>query len=271
MRPAIAILVLLPLRVVAWLAAHVQRRWLSQEKRVRETLAALGLGPLIAGREIAVRRIGKGHMNAVLAVSFDDRALVLKHMLGMGTLSRTVREVLALRFLRRHRVPAPKVLGYDVRRRVIALSWIDGVDLSTRLDDRAADLGRLLARMHALGLAMGDVKPIHFVLDRDERIVPVDLGEAHLRATPAQCAFDLACACAFLHDGLSRARLLEAYDSARAHRNQKARTGDLVDADVDVDIVGLAHQTIREHILDRTLGDGAAIAQQQQTVAIRRR
>jgi hypothetical protein len=231
---AIAFVVLLPVGGVAWLVAEIHKRRLARPARVRRTLATLGLTTLGLGHlhAIAVRRVGKGNMNAVLEVTTANGKLVLKHMLRFGTLlafcarelgamreyprrlgtfARTVREVRASRRLRRNGLRAPRVLAFDLRSRALALEWIDGVDLATRLDAHALRLGRLLARMHALDYSMGDANPRNLLVDGSGQLVAVDLEVSHLRTTAAQRGFDLAWVCAFLRDDVIRARLLDAY------------------------------------------------------------
>ena len=229
-----AALALWPIALAGWLGAGWSRRRLAQPDRVRRALAACGIAT--AGRRIACRPLGHGEMNAVLLVTLDGgERVVLKHALRFGTFlgwaarefgamcqypralgrqSRHRREVHALAALRGAGVAVPRCLGASDRDRVIALEWVDGPDLAGELARRptlAGELGRLLARIHAAGLALGDANPRNFAVTAGDRIVPFDLEVSHDGATDAQQGFDLAWAAAFLPDAATREAFFAAY------------------------------------------------------------
>ena len=233
-RLAAATLALWPVALAGWLGAEVARRRLARPDRVRATLATVGID--VRGRRVACRPLGHGNANAVVAVTLDDDTrLVLKHSLAFGTflgwasrgfgvmclypraMGRTARyrrEVRALAELRSAGIPTPRCLGANARARVLALEWIEGRDLAVEVARRpalAGELGRLLARIHALGFALGDANPRNFAVTAGDRIVPFDLETALPNATSAQQGFDLAWAAAFLPDELARARMFAAY------------------------------------------------------------
>ncbi len=228
-RLAAAAAVLWPVALAGWAGAQWSRRRLVKLERVQATLDALG----IRGRAVACRRLGHGEMNAVLLVTLESgERLVLKHALRFGTFlgwaarefgamreypralgrtARHAREAAALDQLARAGLPAPHCLGRDDL--VLALEWIDGTDLARELARRpelAGELGRLLARMHAHGLAMGDANPRNFAVTA-AGIVPFDLEVSHAAASSAQKGFDLAWAAAFLPDEHARMRFFAAY------------------------------------------------------------
>jgi hypothetical protein len=258
----LGIAALSPLALAGWLGAEWTRGRLARPARVRRTLAALGIAT--AGKRVECRRLGQGEMNAVFLVEIhgdgEVQRVVLKHTLRFGTLLawvarelgamheyprmlgrdvRFAREVHALRELERAGVVAPRCLGASADGRVMALEWIEGPALAYELGRRpelAGALGRLLARMHGQGLAMGDANPRNIAV-RDGELVPFDLEVSHPRATEAQKGFDLAWASAFLPDAAARAALFAAYgprapaldDAIAATRAHLARFWPLVD------------------------------------------
>jgi MoaA/NifB/PqqE/SkfB family radical SAM enzyme len=239
---AIAGAVLSPLAAVLWLAAAWSRRRLARPARVRRSLAAAGCADLAAGRTIEAQRINKGRMNAVLLVTLTrdgepPRRIVLKHLLRFGTLlgwaarwfgatreypphpgavARCTREVRALLRLHRQGLPVPRCLGHDLRGRLLVMEYVEGTPLAPALGRDPAlidQLGRLLARLHAAGCAMGDANPENMALDGAGRIVPFDLECVLFGAqvTAKKIGFDLAWAGAFLASDGERDRLCAAY------------------------------------------------------------
>jgi hypothetical protein len=230
LRLALAVLALSPLALVGWLSAEWSRWWLCRPRRLRRSLAAVGIalpGPLSA------TRIDKGRMNAVLVVyAGGEPRLVLKHMLRFGTLlgwaarsfgatreyppragrtARTVRETRALLRLHRWGFATPRCLGFSVREHVIAMEHIAGRPLGPQLSARAEDLGAMLAAMHARRYSMGDANPENMIVDGAGRIVPFDFEQSHFAANDTQMGFDLAWAAAFLGSDGDRARFFAAY------------------------------------------------------------
>jgi len=239
---AAAILVLSPVAIVEWLGAVFARRRLVQPARVRRALEAVGLGGLAEGCTVSARRIAKGRMNAVLLVTLArpdgaGRTLVLKHLLRFGTLlgwaartfgatreyqtaqgatARAIREVRALRRLRRWGFPTPRCLGFSLRARIIAMEYVDGLPLAEQMARQPAlipQLGALLARMHAHGFSTGDANPENMLVDAGGRIVPLDFEQSHFhgQTTWTRKGFDVAWASAFLATDEERARLHAAY------------------------------------------------------------
>jgi hypothetical protein len=209
---------------------------------VRRSLDAVGLGRLADGCSVSARRIAKGRMNAVLLVTLvrgdgEARTLVLKHLLRFGALlgwaarrfgatreyptaqdatSRAVREVRALLRLHRWGFPTPRCLGFSLRERIVAMDHVEGLPLAEQMMRQpalVAQLGALLARMHAHDVSTGDANPENMLVDASGRIVPLDFEQAHFGAqtTWARKGFDLAWAGAFLASDGERARFLAAY------------------------------------------------------------
>jgi tRNA A-37 threonylcarbamoyl transferase component Bud32 len=256
---AAAVVALAPLAIVEWLGAAWARRRLTSPARVRRSLEAAGLGDLIEGCAVSAQRIAKGRMNAVLIVTLtpeagEPRTLVLKHLLRFGTLlgwaartfgatreypdrqdatARTVREVRALLRLARWGFPTPRCLGFSLREQIIAMEYVEGLPLAEQMAREpalVAQLGALLARMHAHDYSTGDANPENMLVDANGRIIPLDFEQSLFgaEATCARKGFDLAWAGAFLATDEDRARLAAAYGgypaplaaavrSARAH------------------------------------------------------
>jgi hypothetical protein len=238
---ALAIVLIAPYGLPALAIAEILRRHLARPDRVRRSLALVGLGPLCEGHALTVERLTKGNMNSVVRVTLERPGtppirLALKHMLHYGTLlawgakrfstqrdyprglsatRRVIREVRALLRLEREGLPAPRLLGFSIRHRLIATEWVDGADLAVELSQptHAAELGRLLARMHAVGFSMGDANPRNMVVDGSGRIVPFDLEVAHMggELTVRRQGFDLAWAEAFIAEAAGRDAFFHSY------------------------------------------------------------
>ena len=80
---------------------------------------------------------------------------------------------------------------FDAGRHVLVLDWVDGVDLAQVLAARgrpglpvssvlrwAAQAAEALSLLHRHGVVHGDVKPANLILDREGRVVLVDLGSS---------------------------------------------------------------------------------------------
>ena len=78
---------------------------------------------------------------------------------------------------------------FDGDRHVLVLDWVDGVNLARLLADEGrpglpvssvlrwvAQAAEALTVLHQHGVVHGDVKPANLILDRNGRIVLVDLG-----------------------------------------------------------------------------------------------
>jgi hypothetical protein len=238
---ALAMLAVSPLALVAWVAAEVARHRLPQPGQVRRALRILGLAHLAQGCAIAVRRINRGRSNAVVLVTLTapgrrPRHLVIKRLLWFGTIlgwvgrrfgatracpaatgtrARTTREVRALLRLHRRGFPVPACLGFSVRDRLLAMEYVPGAPLAPALVRRpglVGELGRLLARMHATGFALGDANPENMAVDAHGRIVLYDFEHAEGGDHRwYRKGFDLAWVGAFLATDDDRRRLLGAY------------------------------------------------------------
>ena len=261
-RLGLAVAALSPLAAARWVGAEWTRKRLARPERVRATLEELGIST--AGKRVECRRLGQGEMNAVFLVELhgdgEPEKIVLKHTLRFGTLlawaarefgamreypralgrrARFAREVRALRELHAAGVAVPRCLGASERSLAMALEWIDGPSLAYEFargdaSALAGELGTLLARVHARGLAMGDANPRNVAVGA-RGLVPFDL-EVSGDGERAR-GFDLAWASAFLPSDAARAAMFAAYgertpaldDAIAAARAHLARFWPLVD------------------------------------------
>ena len=87
---------------------------------------------------------------------------------------------------------------FDDGRHVLVLDWVEGVNLARLLADEGrpglpvssvlrwiAQAAEALTVLHQHGVVHGDVKPANLILDRDGRIVLVDLGSSSVPSTSA--------------------------------------------------------------------------------------
>ncbi len=85
---------------------------------------------------------------------------------------------------------------FDGGRHVLVLDWVDGVNLARLLADEGrpglpvssvlrwvAQAAEALTALHQHGVVHGDVKPANLILDRDGRVVLVDLGSSSVPTT----------------------------------------------------------------------------------------
>ena len=235
-RLGVAVAALSPLAALGWVEAEWTRKRLARPERVRATLEELGIAT--AGKRVECRRLGQGEMNAVFLVELygdgEPEKIVLKHTLRFGTLlgwaarefgamreyprtlgrrARFAREVRALRDLHEAGIAVPRCLAASERSLAMALEWIDGPSLAyefARGDSSAlaGELGALLARMHARGLAMGDANPRNVAVGA-HGLVPFDLEVSD--ETERARGFDLAWASAFLPSDAARDAFFAAY------------------------------------------------------------
>ena len=87
---------------------------------------------------------------------------------------------------------------FDDGRHVLVLDWVEGVNLARLLADEGrpglpvssvlrwvAQAAEALTVLHQHGVVHGDVKPANLILDRDGRVVLVDLGSSSVPMTEA--------------------------------------------------------------------------------------
>ncbi|MEZ4403147.1 MAG: phosphotransferase [Kofleriaceae bacterium] len=219
-RLALGVAVTWPALAATYAQATVARRRFATVPAVRRALAELGLGAL-AARPLAVRALGTGKSNAVVAVDVDGGPrLVVKRALPFGSLlawgarrfganftyaadtrgpARIAREHAALVRLAAAGVAVPAFLAAAPARELLALAWVDGAPTATALHGAggvalAGDVGALLRRVHDLGVTLGDGHPGNMLCERGTgRLVLFDLEFAECAgATPARRGFDLA-------------------------------------------------------------------------------
>ncbi len=87
---------------------------------------------------------------------------------------------------------------FDGGRHVLVLDWVEGVNLARVLVDEGrpglpvssvlrwvAQAAEALTALHQHGVVHGDVKPANLILDRNGRVVLVDLGSSSVPTTEA--------------------------------------------------------------------------------------
>jgi serine/threonine protein kinase len=171
-------------------------------------MPGLGLGVLVTDTRVADRYeplevIGRGGEATVLK-AIDTRherlvALKVRVVPNGGSADDLLIEARALLTLPPHPglVHARDDL-FDEGRHVLVLDWVEGVNLARLLADEGrpglpvssvlrwiAQAAEALTVLHQHGVVHGDVKPANLILDRDGRIVLVDLGSSSVPATEA--------------------------------------------------------------------------------------
>lgn len=180
------------------------------------------------------RTIDRGPSRAVLVE--DGRAIkVWRHAsrwqrLRDGTRARRERDVLAALAARGVRVPRPLELRQGPRGHELAMELVPGaVNVQHALEGGAdwphgrarafAELGRLLAALHAAGLEQSDLHPGNALLDAAGRAWAIDFDKARLARVPRPARFerDLVELCAYARERTSareRARFALAWHAA---------------------------------------------------------
>jgi len=147
------------------------------------------VGDVVAGRFRIERRASSGAMGTVYRamdeVARVPVALKVLHQSLPDGVERFTREVSALA-----KMSHPQIVGYVAHGpRFVAMEWIDGVDLATRLRegplgvrealDVALDLCEALEHAHALGIVHRDLKPSNLIFEQgSSRVRVVDFGLA---------------------------------------------------------------------------------------------
>ncbi len=98
--------------------------------------------------------------------------------------SRMIHEVRVILNLKRAGIPCPAVLLFDRKETTIYMQYIDGVELRRWLDGKGEEeiinvsysLGRLVGRMHKLGIAHGDLTTSNILIDDSGKLYFVDFG-----------------------------------------------------------------------------------------------
>ena len=154
------------------------------------------------GRFVVLGRLGMGAMGAVYRAHDPtlNRKVALKVLhpdrrrLGTSEASTLRREARALAQLSHPNVVAVHEVGGHDDEVWIAMEWVDGVDLATRLDALAKDgkaeldivvslllqAGEGLAAAHRAGLVHRDFKPANVLVGEDGRVRVADFGLASL-------------------------------------------------------------------------------------------
>lgn len=140
---------------------------------------------LLAGRRVVVKaREAKPYRHRLL----DER---LRYR-------RTVAEARAVRAALEAGVNAPAVLLVDPVEKVIVLEHVEGRSLAELIEEDPAgarryarELGRQAARLHAAGIAHGDLTTSNVVVTRNGEVFLVDFGLASLGASARDKAVDV--------------------------------------------------------------------------------
>ena len=155
----------------------------------------------IAGRYESLEVVGRGGEATVLK-AVDTRherlvALKVRVVLPTGSPDELLTEARALLSL----PPHPGLAHarddlFEDGRHVLVLDWVEGVNLARLLADEGrpglpvtsvlrwiAQAAEALTVLHQHGVVHGDVKPANLILDRDGRVVLVDLGSSSVPLT----------------------------------------------------------------------------------------
>jgi Kae1-associated kinase Bud32 len=143
----------------------------------------------------------------VIAIKgFDSESFVIKHFADIRSikwallniwslarkfstspLSRLHREYSASRFLRERGINTPRIIGVAIRDKVLVREYINGEPLSEVIKEvlkgkssdvkSVSDFGRVIAKVHRLGFALGDAKASNVIV-KGEEIYLADLEQA---------------------------------------------------------------------------------------------
>lgn len=112
---------------------------------------------------------------------------------------RTLHEARVIMSLRRLGIPCPAILMLDRSEATLYLQLIEGVELKRVLDSLPAEelerlayeLGRIVGRMHAGGVAHGDLTTSNIMLDKSGNIYLIDFGLSTITDDPEELAVDI--------------------------------------------------------------------------------
>ncbi|MEM2189439.1 MAG: Kae1-associated kinase Bud32 [Nitrososphaerota archaeon] len=112
---------------------------------------------------------------------------------------RTLHEARVIMSLRRLGIPCPAILMLDRSEATLYLQLIEGVELKRILDSLPAEelerlayeLGRIVGRMHAGGVAHGDLTTSNIMLDKSGNIYLIDFGLSAITDDPEELAVDI--------------------------------------------------------------------------------
>ncbi|MEM0328821.1 MAG: Kae1-associated kinase Bud32 [Nitrososphaerota archaeon] len=112
---------------------------------------------------------------------------------------RTLHEARVIMSLRRLGIPCPAILMLDRSEATLYLQLIEGVELKRILDSLPAEelerlayeLGRIIGRMHAGGVAHGDLTTSNIMLDKSRNIYLIDFGLSAITDDPEELAVDI--------------------------------------------------------------------------------
>jgi Kae1-associated kinase Bud32 len=117
--------------------------------------------------------------------------------------SRLARECAISEFLRCEGINVPKILHVSHNERLVFMEFIEGEDLSKTIRNislgakkeegaelaKIAQLGEIFAKVHSLGITLGDTKPENVIVDPNDRIYLLDFEQA---SHDGEKAWDLA-------------------------------------------------------------------------------
>ena len=103
---------------------------------------------------------------------------------------RLLREVNAIMLLRKSGFRVPMIYGINWHEKYIIREYVEGDDLVKKLHSKDLEktcflMGCFLAKVHRLGLSLGDTRPSNFVFDKYRTIVPIDLEQASSKIPPS--------------------------------------------------------------------------------------
>lgn len=112
---------------------------------------------------------------------------------------RTLHEARVIMSLRRLGIPCPAILMLDRSEATLYLQLIEGVELKRILDSLPAEelerlayeLGRIIGKMHAGGVAHGDLTTSNIMLDKSGNIYLIDFGLSAITDDPEELAVDI--------------------------------------------------------------------------------
>ncbi len=103
---------------------------------------------------------------------------------------RLLREVNAIMLLSKFGFKVPKIYGINWHKKYIIREYVEGDDAvkmlhSENFENTCLRIGRYLAKVHKLGLSLGDTRPSNFIFHKSRTIVPIDLEQASTKISPS--------------------------------------------------------------------------------------